>query len=63
MAFPDELLVEGEQVVVHKHPHWKKIILPVLALLLVATLGVTGSGPLAPQPLSAPQQTASTLSR
>jgi uncharacterized membrane protein YdbT with pleckstrin-like domain len=38
MAFPDELLVEGEQVVVHKHPHWKKIILPVLALLLVAGL-------------------------
>jgi uncharacterized membrane protein YdbT with pleckstrin-like domain len=39
MAFPDELLVEGEQVVVHRHPHWKKIVLPVLALLLVAGLG------------------------
>ncbi|HVH24260.1 MAG TPA: PH domain-containing protein [Pseudonocardia sp.] len=39
MAYPDELLVEGEQVVVHRHPHWKKIILPVLALLLVAGLG------------------------
>jgi uncharacterized membrane protein YdbT with pleckstrin-like domain len=38
MAFPDELLVEGEQVVVHKHPHWKKIILPALALLLIAGL-------------------------
>ena len=33
------------------------------ALLLVATLGVTGSGPLAPEPLSSAPQTASTLSR
>ena len=39
MAYPDELLVEGEQVVVHRHPHWKKIILPVLALLVVVGLG------------------------
>ena len=33
------------------------------ALLLTATLGVTGSGPLAPEPLSSAPQTASTLSR
>jgi uncharacterized membrane protein YdbT with pleckstrin-like domain len=39
MAYPDDLLVEGEQVVVHTHPHWKKIVLPVLALLLVVGLG------------------------
>src|SRR5262245_17036200 len=39
MAYPDELLVEGEQVVLVKHPHWKKIILPVLALLVVVGLG------------------------
>ena len=39
MAYPDELLVEGERVVLHRHPHWKKIILPVLALLLVVGLG------------------------
>jgi uncharacterized membrane protein YdbT with pleckstrin-like domain len=39
MAYPDELLVEGEQVVLHHHPHWKKIIFPVLALLLVVGLG------------------------
>ena len=35
MAYPDELLVTGEQVVMHKHPHWKKIIIPVLVLLVV----------------------------
>ncbi|OZM77598.1 PH domain-containing protein [Pseudonocardia sp. MH-G8] len=35
MAFPDELLVEDEQVVVHKHPHWKMLLGPVFVLLLV----------------------------
>lgn len=39
MAYPDDLLVSGEQVVLHKHPHWKKILLPVLALLVVVGLG------------------------
>ncbi|MGH8966228.1 MAG: PH domain-containing protein [Actinomycetes bacterium] len=39
MAYPDELLVEGEQVVVHKHPHWKMLVVPVLVLLVV--VGVT----------------------
>jgi len=33
------------------------------ALLLVAALGVTGSGPLAPQPFSPAQQTASSVTR
>jgi uncharacterized membrane protein YdbT with pleckstrin-like domain len=35
VAYPDELLVEGEQVVIHKHPHGKMLVLPVLVLLLV----------------------------
>lgn len=35
MAYPDDLLVDDEQVVVHRHPHWKMLVLPVLALLLV----------------------------
>ena len=39
MAYPDELLVEGEQVVIHKHPHWKMLVLPVLVLLVVAAAG------------------------
>ncbi|HEY4417943.1 MAG TPA: PH domain-containing protein, partial [Pseudonocardia sp.] len=39
MAYPDELLVDGEQVVMHKHPHWKMIALPVLAFLLVVAVG------------------------
>lgn len=35
MAYPDELLVAGEQVVLHRHPHWKMLVGPVLVLLLV----------------------------
>ncbi|GAA2781451.1 PH domain-containing protein [Saccharopolyspora taberi] len=35
MAYPDALLGENEYVVVHKHPHWKMLVLPVLVLLVV----------------------------
>ena len=35
MAYPDNLLTEGEQVVLHKHPHWKMLILPVIFFLVV----------------------------
>lgn len=35
MAYPDDLLADDEHVVVHTHPHWKTLVLPVLALLLV----------------------------
>ena len=34
MAYPDALLGEHEHVVVHKHPHWKMLVLPVLVLLV-----------------------------
>jgi uncharacterized membrane protein YdbT with pleckstrin-like domain len=39
VAYPDELLVPGEQVVMHRHPHWKMLVLPVLVLLLVVGIG------------------------
>ena len=39
MAYPDELLSENEQVVIHKHPHWKMLVLPVLVLLVTVGLG------------------------
>lgn len=35
MAYPDDLLASGERVVIHKHPHWKMLIVPVLVLLVV----------------------------
>jgi uncharacterized membrane protein YdbT with pleckstrin-like domain len=38
VAYPQELLASNERVVVHKHPHWKMLMLPVLVLLV--TVGV-----------------------
>ena len=38
MAYPDELLVPGEEIIMHKHPHWKMLILPVLVLLVVVAV-------------------------
>jgi len=35
VAYPDELLVEGERVVAHRHPHGRLVVGPVLAFLLV----------------------------
>ena len=34
MAYPDNLLSRGERVVLHKHPHWKVLILPTLCFIL-----------------------------
>jgi uncharacterized membrane protein YdbT with pleckstrin-like domain len=39
MAYPDDLLVPGEQVVVHRRPHWKVLVVPVLAFLSVVAAG------------------------
>jgi uncharacterized membrane protein YdbT with pleckstrin-like domain len=38
VAYPDELLSANERVVIHKHPHWKMLVLPVLVLLV--TVGI-----------------------
>ncbi|MBC7679823.1 MAG: PH domain-containing protein [Pseudorhodobacter sp.] len=40
MAYPAKLLTVGEEVVLDLHPHWKRLALPVLVLLVV--LGLTG---------------------
>ena len=34
MAYPDNLLSRGERVVLHKHPHWKVLVLPTLLFIL-----------------------------
>ena len=39
MAYPDELLVPGEEIIMHRHPHWKMMVLPVVVLLVVVGLG------------------------
>jgi membrane protein YdbS with pleckstrin-like domain len=37
VGYPEDLLSTGEQVVIHKHPHWKMLLLPYI--VLVITLG------------------------
>ncbi|MDT5154596.1 MAG: hypothetical protein QOI01_6329 [Mycobacterium sp.] len=39
MGYPDNVLAADERVVLHRHPHWKRLIGPVL-LLLLATAAV-----------------------
>ncbi|MGQ0574912.1 MAG: PH domain-containing protein [Pseudonocardia sp.] len=38
VAYPDDLLAAGEQVVVHTRPHWKTLVWPVLAFLVTVGL-------------------------
>ena len=40
MAYPDELLVDDERVVLHKHPHPKMLVVPVLVFLVTVGLAV-----------------------
>ena len=42
MGYPDNVLAADERVVLHRHPHWKRLIGPALALIIgtaVATFG------------------------
>ena len=38
MGYPDNVLATDEVVVLHRHPHWKRLVLPVLALLVTTAL-------------------------
>ena len=38
MGYPDNVLAEGEHVVLHRHPHWKRLVGPVCALLVLTAL-------------------------
>ncbi|WP_158893804.1 PH domain-containing protein [Amycolatopsis anabasis] len=40
MAYPDDLLSEGERVVVHSHPHFKMLIWPFLVLIVTLAAGI-----------------------
>jgi membrane protein YdbS with pleckstrin-like domain len=35
MPYPDNLLSRGEEVVLHKHPHWKSLIPPVFFFIVL----------------------------
>ncbi len=36
MGYPDNVLAGDEQVVLHRHPHWKRLIGPVVVLILAS---------------------------
>jgi membrane protein YdbS with pleckstrin-like domain len=39
MAYPDNLLVQGENVIVRKRPHWKVLILPTILFIVIIAAG------------------------
>lgn len=43
MPYPDSALAKGEQVVLHRHPHWKRLIGPILIFILATGLVVFAS--------------------
>ncbi|KAA0098093.1 PH domain-containing protein [Mycolicibacterium sp. P1-18] len=44
MGYPDNVLAGDERVVLHRHPHWKRLIGPVLVLLLATAVAAFGLG-------------------
>jgi membrane protein YdbS with pleckstrin-like domain len=40
VAYPDDLLSEGERVVIHRHPHWKMLLLPYIVLIVTIGIGI-----------------------
>ncbi|MGW4483614.1 PH domain-containing protein [Amycolatopsis sp. NPDC004368] len=40
MAYPDDLLSQNEQVVVHSHPHFKMLIFPFVAFVITIAAAV-----------------------
>lgn len=44
MGYPDNAMAAGEQVVLHRHPHWTRLVWPVVVLILITGLAALGSG-------------------
>jgi uncharacterized membrane protein YdbT with pleckstrin-like domain len=43
VRYPENMLASDEQVVLHRHPHWKTLIGPVIVLILVSALASFGA--------------------
>ncbi len=43
MGYPDNVLAKDERVVLQRHPHWKRLILPVLVLIFATALAAFGA--------------------
>ena len=44
MGYPENVLAVDEQVVLHRHPHWKRLISPVLVLMVASGVAAFGIG-------------------
>jgi uncharacterized membrane protein YdbT with pleckstrin-like domain len=44
VGYPDNVLAEDEQLVLHRHPHWKRLVSPVLMLIVITGLAAFGLG-------------------
>jgi len=44
VGYPENVLAKDEQVVLHRHPHWKRLIGPVLILLVATALAAFVAG-------------------
>jgi uncharacterized membrane protein YdbT with pleckstrin-like domain len=40
VGYPDNVLANDEQVVLHRHPHWKRLVGPVLVLVVATGVAV-----------------------
>jgi membrane protein YdbS with pleckstrin-like domain len=40
VAYPEDLLSAGESVILHKHSHWKMLLVPYLVLVATLAVGV-----------------------
>jgi uncharacterized membrane protein YdbT with pleckstrin-like domain len=43
VGYPENVLAKDEQVVLHRHPHWKRLVGPVLVLVLATALASFGA--------------------
>ncbi|NKY50585.1 PH domain-containing protein [Nocardia vermiculata] len=44
MGYPEELLAPDEQLLLHRHPHWKMLFLPALTFILATAVAGFASG-------------------
>jgi uncharacterized membrane protein YdbT with pleckstrin-like domain len=44
VGYPDNVLASDEQVVLHRHPHWKALVAPVLTLLVASAVAAFAAG-------------------
>jgi membrane protein YdbS with pleckstrin-like domain len=40
VAYPEDMLSDGERVIVHKHSHWKMLLVPYLVLIVTVGLAI-----------------------